>query len=164
LLANHFNVTVVDVSPEMVSRARTAVPEANFLAADIRDVRFERGSFDAVIALYSLIHVPRGDHQELLSRVHAWLVDDGVLVANFGARDLPEGRDPDWLGSGEMTWSFFDAATNLRLLDETGFEIDAAHVISPVEPGGADVEFLWTVARKRPPAADPAVARVPARS
>jgi ubiquinone/menaquinone biosynthesis C-methylase UbiE len=148
LLAPHFKVTGVDVSNEMVSRAVVNVPEATFIAADIRDLVFPPSSFRGVIALYSLIHVPRADHPQLLAKIFDWLGGGGVFVASLGAHDLPEGRETDWLGGGEMTWSFFDADANRRMLEETGFELDEALVIPQAEPDNVTVEFLWTVARK----------------
>jgi ubiquinone/menaquinone biosynthesis C-methylase UbiE len=147
-LARRFDVTGVDVSTEMVSRAAANVPGATFIAADIRDVEFPPDSFRAVIALYSLIHVPRDDHPQVLAKVFTWLCGGGYFVASLGAHDLPEGRESDWLGGGEMTWSFFDADTNRRMLEETGFELEEALVIPQEEPDGVAVEFLWVVGRK----------------
>jgi ubiquinone/menaquinone biosynthesis C-methylase UbiE len=58
-LAEHFDVTGVDISPGQIARARKNVPNARFVVADITEVEFPPVSFDAVTAFFSIIHVPR---------------------------------------------------------------------------------------------------------
>ena len=48
-LATRHQVTGVDLSPVQVERAQRLVPDARFVCADMTDVRFDEGSFDAVI-------------------------------------------------------------------------------------------------------------------
>src|SRR5829696_8328822 len=58
LAAAGFAVTGVDLSQLQVERARWLVPGATFLRADATRVEFPPGSFDAVVCLYTLIHLP----------------------------------------------------------------------------------------------------------
>ncbi|MDA1279550.1 MAG: class I SAM-dependent methyltransferase [Chloroflexi bacterium] len=58
-LAQQFNTLGIDVSPRQVERARANVPTAKFLEADMASMSFPEGSFDGILALYSIIHVPR---------------------------------------------------------------------------------------------------------
>jgi len=62
-LATHFQLTGVDVSSRSVDLARHNVPAGVFIAADMTQVEFPPESFDAVVAVYSSIHVPREDSQ-----------------------------------------------------------------------------------------------------
>ena len=55
-LSERFRVTGVDVSREMVRRARRNVPDGTFMCADIMSVDFPLSSFDAVVAFYSVFH------------------------------------------------------------------------------------------------------------
>ena len=51
-------VTGIDISNEMLKLARENVPMAEFLEMDMRDLKFEEKTFDGVMCLFSLFHVP----------------------------------------------------------------------------------------------------------
>jgi len=53
-LAEHFEITAVDISHEQVRRARRAVPQARVLLGDMTRLEFPSSSFDAVTAFYAL--------------------------------------------------------------------------------------------------------------
>ena len=48
------------------------------------EASFRDASFDAVVAFYSIIHVPRDEQPGLLRRVAGWLRPGGRFVGNFG--------------------------------------------------------------------------------
>jgi len=58
-LAKRHRVTGVDVSQKMLDMAKVAVPDGRFICSDISDVRFADASFDAVLAIFVLFHLPR---------------------------------------------------------------------------------------------------------
>ncbi len=145
-LAARHRVTGVDISPVQLELARRHVATATFLEADLASVEFPPASFDAVVAFYSLIHVPRREHAGLLARIRGWLRPGGRLFATMGAGDNPDGVDEDWLGI-PMFFSHFDAETNRRLVREAALEVEEADVIEEDEDGRA-VSFLWVIARK----------------
>src|SRR5919197_2519001 len=58
-LARRFDVLGVDLFIEQLRLARAAVPEAAFIHADLIELDFAEGAFDAVTAFYSFMHVPR---------------------------------------------------------------------------------------------------------
>src|SRR5690242_20106765 len=80
-------VTGVDISAEQIDLAERYVPDATFIRADMAALDFAPGSFDAVVAFYSLTHVPRAEHAGLLRRIAGWLRDGGLLLATMGAHD-----------------------------------------------------------------------------
>lgn len=84
-LAQQLTVTGVDLSERHVNLARQNVPAANFLHADMTTLDFPPASFDAVAAFYSIIHVPRSEHPQLLASITAWLKPGGLFVASMGA-------------------------------------------------------------------------------
>ena len=57
-LAGRFEVTGVDISERQLELARAAVPGATFVQADFVELDFPAETFDAVTALYSIVHVP----------------------------------------------------------------------------------------------------------
>jgi SAM-dependent methyltransferase len=70
----------IDVSPVMVELAARQVPAAEFRCADIRDVRLEGGSFDAVCVYFSLLMMSREEQADLVRRLARALRPGGVLV------------------------------------------------------------------------------------
>lgn len=134
----------VDVSLTQLRLSRANAPCALLVLADMDDLAFAPASFDAVVAFYSIIHVPRAAHADLFGRIADWLRPGGLFVANLGARDDPGSTD-DWIDGVEMFWSSFDAATNEQLLADSGFELERSEVLKNFEDG-REVEFLWVVA------------------
>ncbi len=145
-LAQRFRVTGVDISARQIELARQNVPEAQFIQADITQLDFAPASFDAVVAFYSIIHVPRDEQQKLFQDVAAWLRPGGLLVAAMGTHSAQVDYDEDFLGA-PMYWSGFDGETNQRMVEETGLRIISAQE-ETVPEFDQPVTFLWIVARK----------------
>jgi SAM-dependent methyltransferase len=144
-LAEGRSVTGVDISPTQVAMARANVPAATFVQADMTTLTFEAASFDAVLAFYSLTHVPRDEQVDLIGRIHGWLRPGGLFLATMGADDEPGDVEAGWLGV-DMFFSHFGAKANRRLVERAGFTIDRAEIA--VEPEDRhDARFLWVVAR-----------------
>ena len=143
-----FAVTGVDVSEKQLALARGLVPGATFLKRDMTEVDFGPGSFAAVVAFHSIIHVPREEHAALLGRIHNWLRPGGLFLATLTTTAV-DGEDPDWEGWGApMRWSHFDAERNRKMLREAGLGIVYAEPRTGGGPGGAGETWLWTLARK----------------
>ena len=143
-------VTGVDISAAQIALARANVPSATFLQTDLATLDFPSGSFDAVVAFYSLTHIPRAEHAALFGRIRSWLRPGGVFVASLGVEDSPDEVEADWLGV-DMFFSHFSARVNRRLVAEAGFEIERADVVTEPEDRH-DARFLWVVARAPAPA------------
>ena len=145
-----FTVTGVDVSGKQLDLARGLVPGAAFVKADMTDLEFDDGTFAAVVAFHSIIHVPRKEHPALLEKIHGWLEPGGLFLATLTVSDY-EGEDGDWEGWGAaMRWSHYDAETNRRMLREAGFEVLYAEPRTGNGTGDAEETWLWTLARKSP--------------
>jgi SAM-dependent methyltransferase len=144
-LASGRRLTGVDISPEQIRLARGNVPGATFLVADMTALDRPPASLDAVVAFYSLTHVPRDEGAALFGRIRGWLRPGGVFIASLGVEDDPGGVEADWLGV-DMYFSHFSARVNRRLVAEAGFVVERAEVL--VEPEDRfDARFLWVVAR-----------------
>lgn len=144
-LADGRSVTGVDISATQLEMARRNVPGAAFIQADMTTLAFEPATFDAVVAFYSLTHVPRDEQGELLDHIRGWLRPGGLFLASMGADDEPGEVEADWLGV-DMYFSHFGAKANRRLVEGAGLVIDRAEVA--VEPEDRhDARFLWVVAR-----------------
>jgi SAM-dependent methyltransferase len=113
-------VTGVDISPVQIDRARMLVPQATFVCSDIVDFILEPESFDAVLSLYALIHVPLADQRDLLPRVRQALRPGGLFLAIVGHQ--PWTGVADYLGA-PMFWDHADEDTYLTWLRHDGFEV-----------------------------------------
>jgi cyclopropane fatty-acyl-phospholipid synthase-like methyltransferase len=146
VLAQRHTVTAVDVSARQIELARGNVPQAKLLVADVLDLRFPAGSFDAAVAFYTFDHLPRERLPELFDRIHDWLGDNGLLLFSVETDDQP-GAVGQWLGV-PMFFSCHDADTTRRLVREAGFELVLDRIERQRE-GDKDVDYLWVLARKR---------------
>jgi len=146
-LAERFDVVGVDFSGACLERARRNAPRARYIKADITRLGIRPAALDAVVAFYSLIHVPRHEHGGVFRQAAQWLRPGGVFVATLGSANLPAGTDDDWRGV-EMYWSSYDVQTNLALAGDAGLDVLSARVV-PQEEDGKVFSFLWLVARSR---------------
>jgi ubiquinone/menaquinone biosynthesis C-methylase UbiE len=143
-LSARFNILGVDISRGQLALARTSVPKATFILADMCSLALKPASFDAVVALYSIIHVPRREHAPLLDELYDVLRPGGELLAVLGQRRW-EGTEANWLDLGaEMYWSHFDAKTSIGMVERAGFRVRS----STVEPDPFDGAHLFVLAEK----------------
>ena len=137
LTAAGYQVTGVDISAVQIRRARELVPQARFACADVADVSFRPESFDAVVSLFALIHLPLDDQPAVLGKVATWLRPDGLLVATTGYWAWT-GTEENWLGGGApMWWSHADVATYRSWISSTGLAIDREEFVPEGDGGHA---------------------------
>jgi len=115
-----FHVTGVDISGVQIERAQALVPAARFIQADMASWEPDPGSFEAIVTLYALIHVPLEDQHRLIPRLARWLVSGGLLLAIVG--------HVQWTGTEEyfgaqMFWDHANAESYKRWLEDAGFSI-----------------------------------------
>lgn len=145
-LAKQADVTGVDISAAQVALAQQHVPTATVMQADMMSLAFPPATFDAIVAFYSLIHLPREELMVLLARLVIWLRPGGWFMANLGVSDNPGSIEPDWLGA-PMYWSSYDAQTNLDGVQQAGLTLIETEILLDDEDG-ENVPFLWILAQK----------------
>lgn len=147
-LAAEHEVTGVDVSRTQLDLARRLVPDGDFVQADMN--RYDPGgkTFDAVVAVYSISHLPRSTHADLFARIASWLEPGGLFLASLGAQGCADTVE-EWLGV-PMFFSSFDADENRRLLRLAGFRTLVDEVVTMQEPEGP-ATFLWVLLRRGTP-------------
>lgn len=121
-LAQRCRVTGVDASLEMVRRARRNVPDCRFVCADILAREFPPASFDAVVAFYSVFHVPRERHADLFRRIHRWLKPRGYLLCTLSYYSEEGYTEDDFFGV-TMYWSNYGIDEYRELLTAGGFSL-----------------------------------------
>jgi cyclopropane fatty-acyl-phospholipid synthase-like methyltransferase len=145
-LAERHRLLGVDISPRQVERARERIPHASFECADATALDLEPGSFDAVVSLFMLGHVPRAEQAPLLGSIASWLREGGYLLATMGTADAHDEVDDNWLGA-PMFFASFDEAADRRLFADADFALIETRVIPVEEPCHGVVSFMWILAR-----------------
>jgi SAM-dependent methyltransferase len=146
-LAARHDVLGVDISERQLERARRLVPEARFVQGDATEVAFEPESFDAVVSLFMLGHVPRAKQEPLLGRIFGWLRPGGWFLGTLGTAGEADEVVEDWLGA-PMFFAAHDERWNREALLRAGFVLEDARVVPFVEPGHGLVSFMWVRAGK----------------
>lgn len=82
--ANHmvskgFNVIGIDLSDEMLKLAKRKFPNIKFEKLDMRELSFELESFHGIFVAFSLIHIPKKDVPEVLSKLYGFLKKEGLI-------------------------------------------------------------------------------------
>jgi cyclopropane fatty-acyl-phospholipid synthase-like methyltransferase len=143
------HVVGVDISPRQIALARTNVPTASFVVGDVTDLDSAPGSYDAIVALYSLTHVPRAKYPALFERLCQWLRPGGRFLASMGTTDQDGWNEEDFLGLGHANCTNgCDPDTTRRLLTDAGFELEHADVAGEDTPFGPE-RWLWVLGRRR---------------
>lgn len=140
-LAERHDVFGVDLSSAQLDLARRNVPGARFVKADMTSLEFEPGTFDAVAAFYSILHVPRAEQPALFRTVASWLRPGGMFLAALGS-----GTDDvhtTWLGT-PMFFGSHRPDVNRSLLAEAGFTLLVDEVVTMDEPEGP-ATFHWVI-------------------
>ncbi|KAL3466274.1 S-adenosyl-L-methionine-dependent methyltransferase [Aspergillus heterothallicus] len=154
-----FKVVANDISTSQLEMAATKLAEfkdrVEFRGGDMMGLAFEDASLDAVVGMYSFIHLPREEQIVFLKRVHAWLKPGGWFLGNFSVQEIEGVFDEGWLGGGVdggvMFWSGFGAEQTCKIVGEIGFELVLREVVTDLEEkDGKNIEvpFLWVLGRK----------------
>ncbi|KAL2863671.1 class I SAM-dependent methyltransferase [Aspergillus lucknowensis] len=162
-----FRVFANDISTAQLEAAAARLSafkeNVEFRGGDMMGLSFEKGSLDAVIGMYSIIHLPREEQTVFLERVYGWLKPGGFFLGNFGVGELESGFNEDWLGCGRkgngdgdgergvMFWSGWGGEKTCEILAGIGFEVVSREVVVDVEEDNGvemEVPFMWVLARK----------------
>ena len=139
----------MDFSYAQIEMARTAVPNAAFIQADMIEADLGEACYEGVCSYYAIIHIPREHHRAILAKVHRALVPGGLALLCLGANDIEEDTTDDYHGE-PMYWSHFDGETYLAMLQDVGFTIDQDWLVSDATCAGAEHLFVL-VSKKASP-------------
>jgi SAM-dependent methyltransferase len=128
----------VDISDVQIRRAKKLVPLAKFQRADMARLRLKSSSFDAVLAFYSILHLPLREHKPLFKRIFSWLKPGGVFLSVLGWGRWT-GKEKNWYGA-PMFFSHTDEKTYHRWLEGIGFKVIRKALIR--ERKGGHFQFL----------------------
>lgn len=119
------HVTGIDISRVMLDLARANVPEADFQLLDVADLDSEFADYDAVVAFFSLLMLPRAQIPVALGHLHRVLRPGGWLALGMVEADVDDVPIP-FLGVSVHVSGFFPQQLH-RLTEDAGFEVLEEH-------------------------------------
>ncbi len=141
-----WNVTGVDFSEKMLDLAMKYQPEMHRILADVTEVDFSSGQFDAITAIYSLFHIEREKHPLLFTNIYNWLKPGGKALFTYACKEYTGKKE----FSGYITFMaeklYYSHTTPEKLykmLETTGFDLLSADYR---DIGGE--RFLWVTIEK----------------
>jgi len=140
-------IIAVENSAKHIRQGIGNLPEITWIYGDFTTFTWAKESYDGLIMLYSLLHIPRTEQAALIHKAIDLLKSGGVflLTVNENASDTEVDIDECWAGGPGMAFSHFGLADNLRMLENAGFEI--LYTFSEREQEGGE-PFVWVLCRK----------------
>jgi len=120
LVHKGFDVTGIDISNKMLELARKNVPKGKFIKMDINNIEFADNSFDGIVSVYTLFHIPRKNHNKIFQDFYRILNPDGKLLINTGISDS---ESFSRFFGVKMFWSNYSPDKTLKLVKDAGFSI-----------------------------------------
>ncbi len=130
LIKKGVQVTGIDLSETMLTLAQENVPNAEFIKMDINDIKFGKNTFDGIISVYTLFHLPKEKHFQIFKKFFEIVKPGGILLINTG---ILESEGTSIFFGVPMFWSNFKPKTTLDLVKRAGFSIISEGVL---ERGG----------------------------
>ena len=141
-----WTVIGVDFSKRMLELASKYVPEMQTIHADMRQVKFEPGQFDAITATYSLFHITSNDHADLLNKFYHWLCPNGKALFTYATKEYTGNVEFDgykqFIGQ-DLYYSHTSPEKLYTVLKEIGFSIES----TDYRDIGSEI-FLWVTVHK----------------
>jgi SAM-dependent methyltransferase len=114
----------VDLSPEMVVRARRLNPGIDFQQGDMLALNVDDGAWAGIAAFYSIIHIPRGDLVRALRELRRVLRPGGRLLLTFHIGDEVKHLEEWWGYKVSVDFLFFRSDEMAGYLKSAGFKIE----------------------------------------
>ncbi len=115
------SVTGIDISAGMLALASQHAPGADLRRLDLTEVSQELGYFDAVVAFFSLLMLPRAELPGALACLRDVLVPEGLLLVSMVEADLDD-VPIDFLGT-PVRVTGYPRDELARLVEAAGFEV-----------------------------------------
>ncbi|KAF5008673.1 hypothetical protein FDECE_5085 [Fusarium decemcellulare] len=137
-----------DLSDVQVDLARKNLAayegRVEFNAGDMMNLDFAPGSLTAVVALYSIIHLPQDEQREIIRRIGVWLAPGGVFVSTFTAGEMSGITAEKWLhDKGWMFWSGLGQDELVAEMKAGGLKPEKVAL-----EGDEEETLLWVIAKK----------------
>ncbi len=142
IIKRGFCVVGVDQSNKLLEIAKTVIPEAELIHADMVEIQFAE-KFAAVVAWDSVFHIERKYHSAIYRKLAGSLESGGRFLLSIGGSDAKDSANDDSNIEGftsEMFghtffYSGYSPKIARKLLEDEGFEIEVWEVDDPTSRG-----------------------------
>lgn len=139
LLDAGLEVVGVDESKVMLDLAEEQAPGGRYLHQDLRSID-ELGEFDAVVAFFALLMLPRPEIPNLMAQVRNQLRGPKLLLVSMIHGDF-DFFPINFLGAATKV-SAYPPATLRQMITEAGFEVlNLTEIEAEAEPGRIEVQL-----------------------
>ena len=118
------DVVGLDLSPAMVEQARDLHPAVEFAVGDMRSLPLEDGALGGIVAIYSLIHIPRVEVVAVLREFRRVLRAGGPLLVSFHIGEEIRHSDEWWGEQVNLDFVFFTLAEMVGYFAAADFTLD----------------------------------------
>jgi ubiquinone/menaquinone biosynthesis C-methylase UbiE len=114
----------IDIAPRMIERAHLACPEVTFECKDFTRLEVADDQWIGALALYSLIHMPREDVQNVLRDIYRVLQPAGLLLIGFYVGSETRHATDWWERPVDLDFVFFHMSEMLGYVWGAGFDTE----------------------------------------
>lgn len=114
----------VDLSAGMLEQARRLNPDIEFLEASMYRLPVKNEAWGAIVAFYSLIHIPRREVPQVLQELRRVLRPGGLLLVSFHLGQSTVQSKSWWGIPVAMDYTYFLSAEMRDYLTRAGFKIE----------------------------------------
>jgi SAM-dependent methyltransferase len=142
------SVTGIDLSQAMIARARADVPDVAFETGDMTALECPAGSFDAIVAFYSLIHLDDDSIGRACREFARVLRPGGRVLVAFHEGEETEHVSEWWGHKVNLDFRFLSEATVSSRLTGAGLQIEGMLRRSPYVGYEVETTRVYLQARK----------------
>ncbi len=139
----------IDLSPELVERAVQLNPGIEFRQGDMYALDSADATWAAIIAFYSIIHIPPSEHLLVLSEIGRVLRPGGLLLLAFHIGDEILHFEELWGQAVSIDFHLFRTEEVADSLRSAGFEVEEIVERDPYPDVEAQTRRGYILARKQ---------------
>ena len=128
-----FQVCGIDLSPTSISLAQKTNPDMQFKVMNMLNLKFEDSSIQAIIAFYSIIHIPKNEINNLFKEFFRVLQPHGLLVLAVHEGDTEYLADEILGYKTTFFVNFFREQELITNLSQNSFIVSFCHTRAPYE-------------------------------
>ncbi len=115
------SVIGIDLSAGMIAEARRLNPDLEFRVGDMRSLDWPNASIGAIVAPYSIIHIPRDEIVAVLREFDRVLIPGGTVLLSYHVGNETRHFDEWWDQKVDLDFLFFETEEMDRYLRDAGF-------------------------------------------
>ncbi|KXJ87948.1 methyltransferase [Microdochium bolleyi] len=145
VVANDLSTTQLDLA--RTNLAKHGAERIEYAPGDMLALSFPDASFDGVVALYSICHLPPREQVAMFAKIAAWVRPGGTVLVNVVNQASGAITADKWLAEDKESWMYWSGLgpeQTVQVVRESGLE-----VLDTVVDGGKDDFFFWIIARKQ---------------